>query len=509
MKKILTLSIFFIFTFIYSQPLIQWQKTLGGTGWDTGSSIQQTADGGYIVAGLTSSNDGDVSGNKGFTDFWVVKLNSLGAIVWQKTLGGTSDEEVLSIQQTADGGYIVAGLTSSNDGDVSGNHGLFDFWVVKLNSLGAIVWQKTLGGTSYDWPSSIQQTTDGGYIVAGRTESNDGDVTGNHGGYDFWVVKLNSLGTIVWQKTLGGTLNEQGLSIQQTADGGYIVAGLTSSNDGDVSGNKGFTDFWVVKLNSLGAIVWQKSLGGTGYDWPSSIQQTADGGYIVAGSTSSNDGDVTGNHGYDDMWVVKLDSLGAIVWQKTLGGTSDEWLLSIQQTADGGYIVAGHTSSNDGDVIENYGLTDFWVVKLNSLGTIVWQKTLGGTGYDWPSSIQQTADGGYIVAGYTFSNDGDVTGSHGGYDIWVVKLSNTLGINEVPIDDLISIYPNPAINEIKVKIDANIIGSPYVIYDQLGRSVLTGKLNDENSVIDIRVLPKGIYVFSLGNNYKSIKIIKE
>jgi type 1 glutamine amidotransferase len=127
MKKILTLSIFFIFTFIYSQPLIQWQKTLGGTGWDTGSSIQQTADGGYIVAGLTSSNDGDVSGNKGFTDFWVVKLNSLGAIVWQKTLGGTSDEEVLSIQQTADGGYIVAGLTSSNDGDVSGNHGLFDF----------------------------------------------------------------------------------------------------------------------------------------------------------------------------------------------------------------------------------------------------------------------------------------------------------------------------------------------------------------------------------------------
>jgi hypothetical protein len=165
--------------------------------------------------------------------------------------------------------------------------------------------------------------------------------------------------------------------------------------------------------------------------------------------------------------------------------------------------------SNDGDVTGNHGLTDFWVVKLNNLGAIVWQKTLGGTSDDWLSSIQQTADEGYIVAGDTKSNDGDVIGNHGGRDFWVVKLSNTLGINEVNTNNLISIYPNPAINEINVKIDANIIGASYVIYDQLGRSVLIGKLTDENSDIDIRVLPKGIYVFSLGNNYKSIKIIKK
>jgi type 1 glutamine amidotransferase len=373
----------------------------------------------------------------------------------------------------------------------------------------SIQWQKTLGGTSDDWPTSIQQTADGGYIVAGRTSSYDGDVIGHHGSYDFWVVKINSLGAIVWQKTLGGSNNEEALSIQQTADGGYIVAGYTSSNDGDVTGNHGYDDIWVLKLNSLGAIVWQKTLGGTSDEWLSSIQQTADGGYIVAGSTSSNDGDVTTNHGGRDFWVVKLNSLGAIVWQKTFGGTSNEEVLSIQKTADGGYIVAGSASSNDGDVIGNHGLTDFWVVKLNNLGAIVWQKTLGGTSDDWLSSIQQTADEGYIVAGDTKSNDGDVIGNHGGRDFWVVKLSNTLGINEVNTNNLISIYPNPAINEINVKIDANIIGASYVIYDQLGRSVLIGKLTDENSDIDIRVLPKGIYVFSLGNNYKSIKIIKK
>jgi type 1 glutamine amidotransferase len=509
MKKILTLSIFFIFTFIYSQPSIQWQKTLGGTSDDWPTSIQQTADGGYIVAGRTSSYDGDVIGHHGSYDFWVVKINSLGAIVWQKTLGGSNNEEALSIQQTADGGYIVAGYTSSNDGDVTGNHGYDDIWVLKLNSLGAIVWQKTLGGTSDEWLSSIQQTADGGYIVAGSTSSNDGDVTTNHGGRDFWVVKLNSLGAIVWQKTFGGTSNEEVLSIQKTADGGYIVAGSASSNDGDVIGNHGLTDFWVVKLNNLGAIVWQKTLGGISYDVPTSIQQTADGGYIVAGYTSSNDGDISRNQGLTDFWVVKLNNLGAIVWQKTLGGTNYDWPTFIQQTADGAYIIAGATLSNDGDVTGNHGLTDFWVVKLNNLGAIVWQKTLGGTSDDWLSSIQQTADEGYIVAGDTKSNDGDVIGNHGGRDFWVVKLSNTLGINEVNTNNLISIYPNPAINEINVKIDANIIGASYVIYDQLGRSVLIGKLTDENSDIDIRVLPKGIYVFSLGNNYKSIKIIKK
>ena len=172
-------------------PTIEWQKCLGGTNDDRAYSIQQTSDGGFIVASITGSNDGDVSGNHGYDDAWVVKLNSSGNIEWQKCLGGTSYDVANSIQQTSDGGFIVSGYTGSNDGDVSGNHGVYDYWVVKLNSSGDIEWQKCLGGTDYDYAYSIHQTSDGGFIVAGNTASNDGDVSGNHGASDAWVVKLN------------------------------------------------------------------------------------------------------------------------------------------------------------------------------------------------------------------------------------------------------------------------------------------------------------------------------
>ena len=227
-------------------------------------------------------------------------------IEWQKCLGGSNDDWAYSIQQTSDSGFIVAGYTESSNGDVSGNHGAYDYWVVKLNSSGDILWQICLGGTNVDVAYSIQQTSDEGFIVAGYTCSNEGDVSGNHGNSDYWVVKLNSSGTIEWQKCLGGTDGDYANSIQQTSDGGFIVAGQTYSNDGDVSGNHGGSDAWVVKLNSSGNIEWQKCLGGTGWDWENSIQQTSDGGFIVAGYTNSNDGDVSGNHGSKDYWVVKL-----------------------------------------------------------------------------------------------------------------------------------------------------------------------------------------------------------
>ena len=347
-------------------PAIEWQKCLGGTADDFANSIQQTSDSGFIVAGETRSNDGDVSGNHGKSDAWVVKLNSLGDILWKKCLGGTGNDYARSIQQISDGGFILTGYTNSNNGDVSGNNGYYDAWVVKLNSSGDILWQKCLGGTYDDYARSIQQTSDTGFILAGYTFSNDGDVSGNHGFSDAWVVKLNSSGDIIWQKCFGGTNEDYAYSIQQTSDSGFIVAGYTFSNDGDVSGYHGYFDYWVVKLNSSGDIEWQKCLGGTNNDYANSIQQTSDGGFIVAGYTESNDGDVSGYHGGDyDAWVVKLNSSGDILWQKCLGGTIDDRAYSIQQTSDGGFIVAGFTVSNDGDVSGNHGASDAWVVKLN------------------------------------------------------------------------------------------------------------------------------------------------
>jgi hypothetical protein len=294
--------------------ILQWQKSYGGSGWDRANSIQETTDGGYIVAGWSSSNDGDVSGNIYFSDnYWIVKLDVNGIIQWQRTFGGDSGGGgTTSIQQTSDGGYIVAGFYTDNGGDVTGNHGQFDYWIVKIDAFGILQWQKSLGGSVEDYANSIQQTSDGGYIVAGQSNSNDGDVTGNHGEPDYWIVKLDPNGIIQWQKSLGGSSWDQASAIQQTTDGGYLVTGSSSSNDGDVTGNHGDGDLWVVKLDLNGNIEWQKSYGGSGGEGAHSIQETSDGGYIVAGYSNSNDGDVSGNHGDGDLWVVKLNSTSSI-----------------------------------------------------------------------------------------------------------------------------------------------------------------------------------------------------
>ncbi len=426
MKNLILIVSIILYVGSVSSQTIQWQKSLGGSSYEYAYSTEQTTDGGYIIAGTTNSNNGNVSGNNGSTDFWIVKLDSLGTIQWQKCLGGSGYDVANSIQQTTDGGYIIAGYTSSNNGDVSGNHGDRDYWVVKLDSLGILQWQKCLGGTSREEAYSVQQTTDGGYIVAGNTKSNDGDVSGLHGSTDdYWIIKLDNLGSLQWQKCLGGSSIDKARSIQQTTDGGYIIAGFSSSNNGDVTGNHGNLDYWIVKIDSLGVIQWQKSLGGSGWDEAHSIQQTSNNHYIIAGWTFSNNGNVTGNNGRKDYWIVKLDSLGILKWQKCLGGSEDDLAFSIQQTTDAGYIATGHSESNDGDVSGHHGVSatqDYWIVKIDGLGVLQWQKSLGSTGYDKSYSIKQTADSGYIIAGQSSSNGGDVSGNHGSYDYWIVKL---------------------------------------------------------------------------------------
>ena len=414
-----------------SAPSIEWQKCLGGSDVDAAVSIQITSDGGCIIAGSTASNDGDVSRNNDtgkLADAWIVKLNPKGSIEWQKCFDPSGSYTVSSIWQTNDGGYITAGSTRSKN--IERHHGKVDAWIMKLNPKGNIEWEKCFGGSSDDHASPIQQTDDGGYIFAGLTISNDGDVSGHHGiGIpDAWVVKLDSSGTIDWQKCYGGSGIEWVRSIQQTSDGGYIFAGLTYSNDGDVTGfhssskKIGDPDVWVMKINSTGNIEWQKCLGGSENDEANSIRQTSDGGFIVAGKTRSDDGDVSGNHG-QDAWVVKLNPKGNIEWQKCLGGSWRDEAYSIQQTNDGGFIIAGETMSDDGDVSGNHGDVDAWVVKLNPKGDIEWQKCLGGSENDVARSIHQMSDGGYIVAGSTSSNDGDVSGNHGKSDAWIVKLA--------------------------------------------------------------------------------------
>jgi hypothetical protein len=344
--------------------------------------------------------------------------------------------------------------------------------------------------------------------VAGYTYSNNGDITGNHGTYDAWVAKISSTGSLQWQKALGGTSIDRAYSIQPTPDGGYIVAGETGSIDGDVTGNHGGHDAWVVKLSSTGSLQWQNSLGGTNNDIAYSIQPTSDGGYIVAGYTMSTGGDVTGYHGNQDVWVVKLSSTGSLQWQKALGGSSYDYALGIQPTTDGGYIMVGKTYSTDGDVTVNHGAYDAWVVKLNSTGSLLWQKTLGGMGDDGVLGIQPTPDGGYILAGDATSTDGDVTGNHGQYDAWVIKLGPELS-NTGFVKEAVVVYPNPAKTLLTVQNNHQTPFEKIVITDLMGKIVLTQIA--PTSQVNVAALANGLYILTAfsGEEQWMSKFVKE
>lgn len=514
MKKKNLLFILILFFSIFSitaQPGIEWQKCYGGSNVDFATSIQETSDSGYIVTGYSLSNDGDLTINNGNYDYWVVKTNNIGIIQWQKSLGGTGAEYAHSIQQTTDGGYIVAGKSNSNDGDVTGNHGAYDCWVVKLTNTGVISWQKSYGGTNDDGAESIQQTTDGGYIIAGYSESSDGDLTANQGGSDCWVIKIDSSGGITWQKSIGGSDFEDLHSVQQTFDGGYIVTGDSESNDGDLTANQGIADTWVVKLSTTGVIEWQNSLGGTDFELAYSIQQTADSGYVAAGYTQSNNGDVTGNHGSKDGWVVKLTPNGTLSWQKSLGGTGVEELHSVQQTTDGGFVVFGNSNSNDGDVTGNQGMDDYWVVKLTPTGTISWQKSLGGSDREKGFSIQLTSDGGFILAGNSGSTDGDITDYQGAIDYWVVKLSFTVEtIEQQDLSD-ITIYPNPTNGNFTINLGEQKQAIKATLINGLGQVLFVKEFKSTN-LFNLQIdTPKGIYFLKLESKGKLItkKIVIE
>jgi len=373
-------------------------------------------------------------------------------IEWQQCLGGiysqadtssgllfSGQDWIKKIRKTDDGGYILVGSTGSNDTDVSGNHGLMDIWVVKLNSTGVIQWQKCFGGSYNDNGSDIQQTTDGGFIVCGWTYSIDGDIIGsgfhgsqNNGYSDIFVFKISNSGVIQWKKCLGGNKHEKAYAVKQASDGGYIVVGETNTNNnGDVTGfnsNNTFnqTDAWVVKLTSSGNIDWKKCYGDSGPDNFNSVEILNDGSFYFSGTTGSYQ--TFGNHGGYDFWVVKTDGLGNIQWQKFYGGSAGDFGNSLKITPDQGFVFTGETYSYNGDVLGSNNIdnndSDVWFFRADNLGNIIWQNSLGGTireaGYD----VVVTADGGFAVTGYTNSFNGDVSYNYGSKDFWIVKLNS-------------------------------------------------------------------------------------
>ena len=404
-----------------------WEKTYGGTTDDVAYFIQPTGDGGYIVAGYKN-----VSSNY---DIYVLKLNSSGETVWQKTLGGSGDDIAYCIQQTSDGGYLIGGYTTS-----AGSGGR-DAYILKLDSSGNLLWQRIRGYSGTEVLYSIQQTSDGGFIAVGYTTSLGA------GSRDVYVLKFDSSATLEWEKTFGGSSDEEGESITQTFDGGYVLTGYTNSF------GSGYSDVYVLKLNSVGTTEWQKTFGGSYYDGGKSIQQTADSGFIIAGYygyydyfyvlklnssgafewekkieirsyntaysiIQAPDGEYvfTGSMGSDyntgyDIYVAKLSNSGAIKWQRKFGGNNDDYAYCVQATTDGGYVIAGSTYS-----LGNGG-SDVYILKLDSGGDLFWQKMFGGNSDDYARFVQRTTDGNYVALGYTNSY------GSGNYDIYLLKLN--------------------------------------------------------------------------------------
>jgi hypothetical protein len=363
-------------------PPIEWQKTFGGIYNDTGRSVQQTSDGGYIIAGTTSSftEDGGEPGpysKKGY----LVKTDANGNLQWQETPFWESTT-AYSVQQASDGGYVVAGVASEFFPETFAR-------LAKTDPNGINEWDNSFG-ESPSYAYSVKRTADGGYILVGKT------IPWSASDYDVFFTKIDSTGMEEWFEVphhLGGWFDDSGYSVQQTSDGGYIITGETYSF------GAGDSDVYLVKVDSEGNLKWQKTFGGSDLDYGYSVQQTSDGGYIIAGTTSSF------GEGGTDVYLIKTDLTGQFQWQKTFGGNNGDYGYSVQQTSDGGYIIAGQTYSSGA------GLWDAYLVKADPDGNQQWEMTFGGSGQDRVYSVQQTNDGGYIIAGETYSfgtGDSDV-----------------------------------------------------------------------------------------------------
>ncbi|MDD5067061.1 MAG: hypothetical protein PHF84_08445 [bacterium] len=358
-------------------------RTYGAGEDEEAFAVQTKKNGGYILGGYTFSK------GKGESDGWVLNLNERGDVTWERTYGTEGEEKIHDIQQTREGGYVFCGM-SCNDPKQGP-----DMWIVKIDQKGDVTWEKLYGRPGNDMAYSVRQTRDSSYIIAGSTEARPGFST------DFWIIKLDANGNFLWEKIYGGKSYEEAYCIQQTAEGGYIAAGSTQSK-----GEGGF-DLWVLKLDQSGMITWEKTFGGANTDEGRSICQTSDKGYVVAGYNDSKAG------GFRDAWILKLDGSGNLAWDKNFGGMDVDEARSVVETSDNGFLAAGFTTS------KGEGASDGWLIRLDKKGELLWEKTFGGKDDDLFYSIGTCPEGGFIAAGSTGSRGA------GAKDIWMLKLDQS------------------------------------------------------------------------------------
>ncbi len=417
---------------------IAWSKTHGGSQEENTGGVVGTPDGGVIVVGYSKSTDGDVNKLRDLNDIWITKLDKDGTVVWNKTIGGSGDDFGISIIKTSDSNYVISGYSGSSDFDVPRNLGMHDFFIIKINESGSTLWSKVYGFSSHDHAHKIIQTRDGGFFVAGYADysginGEPGNGEGHqmdrdsysvqHGVGEFFGIKLNAQGEFQWYRYFGGTQNDRVNDIVEANDGGIVMVGYTESSDFDVEHPKGSYDYWVIKIDEMGHLHWKKNYGGSDIDQAYGVVKTDHNSYLIVGQSNSTDGDISRPIGNSDVWVIHIDDHGHLIWNKSLGGSQFDTALAIKKTFNNQFMIVGHTRSNDHQ-FTNLGQNDAFIMGIDAHPNsgILWQKTFGGSSFDFATDVTQTADGSFVLVGDTQSNNGDFTLNKGLNDRFIIKV---------------------------------------------------------------------------------------
>lgn len=498
------------------QPTFIWNKNYGGTGSDNIKYSIKCKSGGYISVGTSNSPNGR-SVSLGAYDVWVIRYNDDATIRWEKSYGGKNHEHGYSIVQTTDSNFVVVASINGSDGDVSKSYGDLDIWVFKINGDGSLIWDVTIGGTKNDNGYCVVATPDNGVVLTGATSSNDGNIPNYNGGVsDCIVAQIDENGMINLIKTFGGTNNDQGQKIISAKSGGYYLAGGTGSQDMiNPIPLKGSLNIWVSKLDKNFDIEWQNVYGGTKVDLAYSILECDDKNLIVCGASTSNDIDLSSNKGDRDYFLMKLTNSGDLEWINNYGGMREDVAKDVIQT-NNGYVVCGTTRSSDTN-IKNFhsgigSLHDFWIVTADTNGKMLSNMAFGGLGEERVNNIHLLKDSSYVMFGTSQYTGGDVNNNYGEFDTWIIRVGKWLDIENDYSARASEVSISPTITKSTVYINGLVQPSFVKIYNMSGKIVFDKELSTADFTIDMNKYINGVYIMSIFDNknrlIKNQKIIK-
>lgn len=446
-----------------AQPDTLWTKTFGGPGNDYGNQSRLTFDGGIITVGWTDSE------GEGLFDAWLLRSDGYGNTIWSRTFGGTGNDYGYAVAETEDGCFVMAGETRSFGA------GGADVWLVKVDASGDELWRRTFGGAGNDFGRAMLITGDGGFIVAGSTNSSGA------GEYDFLLIRADPAGNELWYRTFGGPSSDWARGMDHGPGGGFLLTGYTYSF------GAGTADFWLVRTDSAGNQLWNRTYGGIDTDRGYSVKQTADGGCVLTGLTSSFGVD------FADFWLVRTDGEGSELWNRSFGGIGNDWARTVLELPEGGFIITGSTASRGA------GADDVWLVATDSSGAAVWDATYGGSGSESGSHAEPMADGGFLITGWTTSYGA------GAHDLWLVRTGPSLGFTEQASEEAcrLVVSPNPCIGPLTVTMFLDAASEINIsLYDMSGRVVasrsgLQLEMGRHTATMDTGGLPPGVYFIRL------------